>query len=75
VLGGFHLNAASERRLCRTVNELQELDPDLIVPCHCTGEAAVERLKQTLGERVVPGSAGSLFRFADESPPRASGRQ
>jgi 7,8-dihydropterin-6-yl-methyl-4-(beta-D-ribofuranosyl)aminobenzene 5'-phosphate synthase len=63
VLGGFHLNEASERRLVRTMDELQELNPDLIVPCHCTGDAAVERLRQTFGNRVVRGAGGAAFRF------------
>lgn len=58
VLGGFHLNQASEGRLARTMADLQALGPDLIVPCHCTGEAAVERLARTFGERVVRGHAG-----------------
>jgi 7,8-dihydropterin-6-yl-methyl-4-(beta-D-ribofuranosyl)aminobenzene 5'-phosphate synthase len=63
VLGGFHLTEASEVRLARTMAELQELDPDLIVPCHCTGDAAVERFRQTFGERVVPGFAGAVYPF------------
>jgi 7,8-dihydropterin-6-yl-methyl-4-(beta-D-ribofuranosyl)aminobenzene 5'-phosphate synthase len=63
VLGGFHLTEASEARLARTMVELDELGPDLIVPCHCTGDAAVEWLRRAFGERVVPGSAGSVFRF------------
>jgi len=61
VLGGFHLNQASEVRLARTMADLQALSPDLIVPCHCTGEAAVERLGRTFGERVVRGRAGMTF--------------
>ncbi|NMB77274.1 MAG: MBL fold metallo-hydrolase [Myxococcales bacterium] len=67
VLGGFHLGEASEVRLARTMVELQELGPDLIVPCHCTGDAPVERLRQSFGERVVPGSAGAVFRFGGAS--------
>lgn len=63
VLGGFHLNAASAVRLARTMTELRELDPDLVVPCHCTGDAAVAELKQTFGARVVPGSAGAIYKF------------
>ncbi len=63
VLGGFHLIKASEPRLTRTMADLQELGPNLIVPCHCTGDAAVERLRHTFGKRVVLGSAGAQFRF------------
>jgi 7,8-dihydropterin-6-yl-methyl-4-(beta-D-ribofuranosyl)aminobenzene 5'-phosphate synthase len=67
VLGGFHLGEARAVRLDRTMAELQELRPDLIVPCHCTGDAAVERLGRSFGERVVPGSAGAVFRFGGTS--------
>lgn len=63
VVGGFHLKEASEIRLARTVAELQELDPELIIPCHCTGAVAVERLRQSFGKRVVPGFAGAVFRL------------
>jgi 7,8-dihydropterin-6-yl-methyl-4-(beta-D-ribofuranosyl)aminobenzene 5'-phosphate synthase len=63
VIGGFHLVAASDARLQRTVEALEQLDLDLIVPCHCTGEAATEVLRQSLGERVVAGAAGASFTF------------
>ena len=63
VIGGFHLNEASEVRLARTMADLQELGPNLIVPCHCTGDAAAERLRQSFDERVLPGSAGAVFLF------------
>lgn len=66
VLGGFHLNSASEERLQQTMAELGRLGesgPDLIVPCHCTGDAAVQRLRDTFGRRVVQGSAGAVFCF------------
>jgi 7,8-dihydropterin-6-yl-methyl-4-(beta-D-ribofuranosyl)aminobenzene 5'-phosphate synthase len=69
VLGGFHLIEASEPRRARTMAELQELGPDLIVPCHCTGDAAVERLSKTFGERVVRGAAGAVFRFVGDMAP------
>ncbi|MBN1769708.1 MAG: MBL fold metallo-hydrolase [Deltaproteobacteria bacterium] len=62
-LGGFHLLAADDRRLAHTARTLLELDPERVVPCHCTGERAVERLARTLGERLAPGAAGMTFRF------------
>lgn len=63
VIGGFHLVAASDLRLQRTVEALKQLELDLIVPCHCTGDAATEVLKQSLGERVVAGAAGARYTF------------
>ncbi len=73
VLGGFHLNQAGESRLGRTMAELRDLDPDLIVPCHCTGAAAVERLRRSFGERVAPGCAGAVFRLGLVRAPTTKG--
>lgn len=63
VLGGFHLLAADDRRLELTARTLRELEPERVVPCHCTGERAVQQLAGALGERVVPGAVGMTFRF------------
>ncbi len=65
VLGGFHLREASEARIERTIAALQELAPDMIVPCHCTGDHVVEDLRKALGERVRPGAAGDAYTFGD----------
>ena len=67
VIGGFHLGAASGMRLERTMEALTDLAPDLIVPCHCTGDAAVHKLQQTFGARVVPGSAGARLSWSGAS--------
>jgi 7,8-dihydropterin-6-yl-methyl-4-(beta-D-ribofuranosyl)aminobenzene 5'-phosphate synthase len=61
VIGGFHLGAASEERLDRTAEAFRKLGIDLIVPCHCTGDRAVARLKEALGEQVVAGRAGQKY--------------
>lgn len=63
VIGGFHLVAAAASRLERTMAALEELGLELIVPCHCTGDAAAETLRRSLGQRVVTGAAGARFSF------------
>jgi len=63
IIGGFHLVNAHRERLDRTLAALQQLNPDLVVPCHCTGESAVARLRETLGDRVTPGAAGMSWQF------------
>jgi len=63
VVGGFHLGGAAAERLERTVEALEALAVERIVPCHCTGDAAVETLRQALGARVVPGAAGVSYTF------------
>jgi 7,8-dihydropterin-6-yl-methyl-4-(beta-D-ribofuranosyl)aminobenzene 5'-phosphate synthase len=69
ILGGLHLREASPRRLDRTIDALSELDPDLIVACHCTGPDAIERLGGALGSRVQAGAAGSSFSFGGAATP------
>ena len=58
VLGGFHLKHASEERLAATVEGLRAIRPDFLVPCHCTGDTAIEYLKQNLSISVLAGYAG-----------------
>lgn len=68
VIGGFHLLNADRRRLEQTIAALRRLDPEMIVPCHCTGAAAVDELRRAFGRRCRPGMAGMLCRF-DTPPP------
>jgi 7,8-dihydropterin-6-yl-methyl-4-(beta-D-ribofuranosyl)aminobenzene 5'-phosphate synthase len=63
VIGGFHLKETRRERLDRTVTALRSTAPDLLVPCHCTGDQAASALKDALAERVTPGAAGMAFRF------------
>jgi 7,8-dihydropterin-6-yl-methyl-4-(beta-D-ribofuranosyl)aminobenzene 5'-phosphate synthase len=67
VLGGFHLREASDARLDRTLAALAQIAPDMVIPCHCTGEKAVDRLKQALGQRVKPGHAGMTLEFGSRN--------
>jgi 7,8-dihydropterin-6-yl-methyl-4-(beta-D-ribofuranosyl)aminobenzene 5'-phosphate synthase len=63
VIGGFHLHTANQKRLTHTIAALRSFDPDIIVPCHCTGEQAIDLLRQTFGDGVSPGAAGMTCQF------------
>lgn len=63
VIGGFHLLNASGQRLDHTVAALESLKPAMLVPCHCTGEAATQLLCERLGSSVSPGRAGMVLSF------------
>ena len=63
LVGGFHLMGAAPLRLQLTMQALKLFDIDLLVPCHCTGQGAVELLKKTFDIRVSPGAAGKLLQF------------
>jgi 7,8-dihydropterin-6-yl-methyl-4-(beta-D-ribofuranosyl)aminobenzene 5'-phosphate synthase len=58
LIGGFHLKDASDERIKKTAAVLQDLDAQIIVPCHCTGDRATEMLRAVVGDRVRPGRAG-----------------
>jgi len=63
LIGGFHLLDAGEERLEQTVAALRSCAPELVVPCHCTGEKAMQMLTSALDNRVVPGRAGAGYEF------------
>ncbi len=63
VIGGLHLINADARRMDRTIDALREYSLNMLVPCHCTGDAAVSRLQDDLGLLVSPGSAGMTYQF------------
>ena len=65
VIGGFHLLHAAERRLDSTMEALLSLGPETIVPCHCTGNRALERLTDAFGLRVSRGFAGMRLDFPE----------
>ncbi len=64
VVGGMHLLNASEDRIAATVDALNRYEVDLIVPCHCTGEAVIPRLAERFGNRYACAVTGSRFAWA-----------
>jgi len=46
VIGGFHLIDASQEKIEKTLRELKELNPDIIIPMHCTGFKAKRKIAE-----------------------------
>ncbi|MBW2108357.1 MAG: MBL fold metallo-hydrolase [Deltaproteobacteria bacterium] len=63
VIGGFHLLNASPERLERTLEALKAILPHQLMPCHCTGDGAVQALADAFSDRIVPVRAGMIFEF------------
>jgi 7,8-dihydropterin-6-yl-methyl-4-(beta-D-ribofuranosyl)aminobenzene 5'-phosphate synthase len=64
VLGGFHLaGKAFENRIQPTIEELQRINPELIVPSHCTGWKAMCAMAKSFPEVFVWNSVGNLYRL------------
>jgi 7,8-dihydropterin-6-yl-methyl-4-(beta-D-ribofuranosyl)aminobenzene 5'-phosphate synthase len=64
MLGGFHLTgAAFEPIIEPTVDAFRDLDPDVLVPAHCTGWKAQHRLAAALPDAFVPNAVGTTYTF------------
>ena len=64
VLGGFHLAGKTfENRIQPTIEELQRINPQLIVPSHCTGWKAMCAMAKKFPEAFVWNSVGNLYRL------------
>jgi 7,8-dihydropterin-6-yl-methyl-4-(beta-D-ribofuranosyl)aminobenzene 5'-phosphate synthase len=62
VFGGFHLaGKEGESRIEQTVNELEQINPKLIAPSHCTGWRALCAIARELPQAFVWNSVGNLF--------------
>lgn len=64
VIGGFHLSGQDyEDSIPLTIAELTRVDPQYIVPCHCTGWKATNKIIDTMPEKFIQSSVGSIFCF------------
>ena len=63
VLGGFHLGPAPLDYIDRTVTELQRLNPDVVVPMHCSGANFIDAMRRRMPDRLVTSNVGSRFTF------------
>ena len=63
IIGGFHLISASPQRLEHTLKALRALSPGVVAACHCTGDRAVQALRDAFGRQVWPCHAGIAHCF------------
>ena len=62
VIGGFHLNGPLfEPIIPATLDALEQLAPDVIVPAHCTGWRAVHAIAARFPEQFIQNSVGTTF--------------
>jgi len=64
VIGGMHLLNASPERMDKTVAELRRLDVQRLLPCHCTGFAAMARLWNELPGRCAACPVGTVVELS-----------
>jgi 7,8-dihydropterin-6-yl-methyl-4-(beta-D-ribofuranosyl)aminobenzene 5'-phosphate synthase len=66
VIGGFHLPADGgiyEAAIEPTLKEFEKSNPDHLVPCHCTGWKATNKIIEIMPEKFIQSSVGTTFHF------------
>jgi 7,8-dihydropterin-6-yl-methyl-4-(beta-D-ribofuranosyl)aminobenzene 5'-phosphate synthase len=66
VIGGFHLPADGgiyEAAIEPTLYHLQKADPKYVVPCHCTGLKATNKIIEAMPEKFIQSAVGTTFQF------------
>lgn len=64
VLGGFHLAPHPVDYLRETVAALKEINPDFLIPMHCTGEVFISIAMQEMPTKTIRSSTGSRYIFS-----------
>jgi len=63
VIGGFHLVTAPQEYIERTVTELAALEPDVVLPMHCSGADFIETMRRRMPDQLVTTNVGTRFTF------------
>jgi 7,8-dihydropterin-6-yl-methyl-4-(beta-D-ribofuranosyl)aminobenzene 5'-phosphate synthase len=63
VVGGFHLAPAPDEIVAKTVAEFRTINPDYIIPAHCTGLNTIFAVHRELPAKLVMPSTGTRVLF------------
>lgn len=61
LVGGFHLAVAEDDYLRQSVSELKALNPDVVIPMHCSGINFLQAMREQLPDRLAMSTTGSEF--------------
>jgi 7,8-dihydropterin-6-yl-methyl-4-(beta-D-ribofuranosyl)aminobenzene 5'-phosphate synthase len=63
LVGGFHLGPAPVPYIAQAVAELKALEPDVIVPMHCSGLNFAQAVREQMPDRLLVSSTGTRLTF------------
>jgi 7,8-dihydropterin-6-yl-methyl-4-(beta-D-ribofuranosyl)aminobenzene 5'-phosphate synthase len=64
VIGGFHIVAPlGDDYIRQTIEELQAIDPDHLIPAHCSGDRFYDLAREAMGDKVIHSAVGTRFIF------------
>jgi 7,8-dihydropterin-6-yl-methyl-4-(beta-D-ribofuranosyl)aminobenzene 5'-phosphate synthase len=64
IVGGFHLGPAPEDYLKQVVAEVKKLEPDVLIPMHCSGLNFLLEARNQMPGQVINTSTGSKLIFS-----------
>ena len=63
IMGGFHLAPFKEDYVLQVIAGLKEIDPDHVVPLHCTGEPFWDLARAKMPNKLLRAYTGTRFVF------------
>jgi 7,8-dihydropterin-6-yl-methyl-4-(beta-D-ribofuranosyl)aminobenzene 5'-phosphate synthase len=64
VLGGFHLaGPGCEAKTEKTIRELKQLNPEIIIPMHCSSWYSIVKMYRELPDSFILNSVGTMLRL------------
>jgi 7,8-dihydropterin-6-yl-methyl-4-(beta-D-ribofuranosyl)aminobenzene 5'-phosphate synthase len=63
IVGGFHLAPAPDGIIAQTVEAFKAIDPDYIIPMHCTGFNTIVAVQGAMPKKLVMPSTGTRVVF------------
>lgn len=63
VIGGFHLIGAPLPKIQSTVADIKAVNPDYVIPMHCTGWEAVTMFEREMPKQFIINTAGTRYTF------------
>jgi 7,8-dihydropterin-6-yl-methyl-4-(beta-D-ribofuranosyl)aminobenzene 5'-phosphate synthase len=61
VMGGFHLTNAKPELILKTVGDIAAINPDYIIPTHCTGFEAIATFAREMPSKFILNTAGTRY--------------
>ena len=63
LVGGFHLGPAPADYLNQVMAEIKKLDPDVIIPMHCSGENFIRAVREQMPDKLLVSYNGAHLTF------------
>jgi 7,8-dihydropterin-6-yl-methyl-4-(beta-D-ribofuranosyl)aminobenzene 5'-phosphate synthase len=63
IVGGFHLGPAPADYLNQIVAEVKKLQPDAVIPMHCSGNPFIQTVREQMPDKLVLATIGSRISF------------